>query len=311
MLDEESSSKVVEQNDNLFFETESSGKIPLIRIFNRYEVRKESVQRTAELLDLEESEVHEALYCIHSEDLDLYSRLEQNIGDYLGQKKESEENTDNGKNHQKDELESFRYLERDNGDIMVWDREKDDNNSIVEYADRVFTDFFDIDLDIDDIMEARGLDRDQVREVVSYAEKNVENMHELARKSYEKRNEMEMMAEQDMDDIRRRAVRDPTQIKYRNYNGALGLLQDFVENQVDERGFKMVYSPDSDEVYSSNLEMHVLTDEDADEAFYFGSDSEGEVYFGSTSSEGVRFVDDVEDDLTKHFVKQELNNLVL
>ena len=106
------------------------------------------------------------------------------------------------------------------------------------------------------------------------------------------------------------ALADNGGVDYIEYGGPVGELQDLVEKQVDERGFRVRYDPSEEDQYRSGLEVHIVQSRDSDEELYFGMDESG-LYLGSTATEVDKKVNNVEEDLTEGIVKQEPNNLAL
>ncbi|MFB6241300.1 MAG: hypothetical protein ABEJ36_00675 [Candidatus Nanosalina sp.] len=81
-MDEEDLDSIVERDGRVFLESSSGGKlVPLMQVFESYEVRNLDVRDTAEFLGLEEREVRQGVHYFHS-DSDVYSRLEERVEDF-------------------------------------------------------------------------------------------------------------------------------------------------------------------------------------------------------------------------------------
>lgn len=203
-------------------------------------------------------------------------------------------------------VEGWNYLKRDiNGELVLEDEEKSTENvTSTQPAELLFTDIYGLGLDPDEVVEERGFSREQVDEVVEFTEESTGNLHELARRAYRKRKLVEEASGESVEKMMDRALEDG-EADHVEYFGPMGELQDFVEEEVDKRRFKMRYDPREDQEHRSGLEIHVLPEKDSDEEFYFGRDTE--LYFGSTFSEADVIVNDVED--AQVYVRQELDAL--
>ena len=194
------------------------------------------------------------------------------------------------------------------GELVLLEEESDDGITVTKSADIVFRDFYERGLDVDDIAD-ENVSEEQVEEVIEYAEADTEHMHEFARSSHDTKGLIGEASGEEIQGMIDRTLEEGEEddVEYVDYSGPVGELQDLVEEQVDKRGFKIRYNPGEDEQYRSVLEMHVLTDSQAQQEAYFGAD--GQVfYIGSTVSEADKEFVDPED--AEEVIKQELNSLV-
>jgi hypothetical protein len=312
-MDEDKLDSIVERDGRVFLEPEGSDKrVPLIQVFEHYEVRNLEARETADLLGLEESEVREGINYLHSSP-DVYSSFEESVEDFS-----AEDHVLNMVSRMRDEeprspdlepVDGWKYLGRDMGSLALWNKEESTGDTAhVNRADTVFTDYYERGMEKEEIAEKTGLMDEQVSEVIEYAEQDTENMHELARSAYEKRKMIEQATGDEVEKMMVRAIEEDDEFVHVEYAGVLGDLQDLIEEEVDGRGFKVRYDPSEQETHRNSMEIHVLQGKDADEEFYFGAD-EGSLYFGSTVSEVDKRIRDIEDALPA--IRQEMNAMVL
>jgi hypothetical protein len=79
-MDKEDLDSVVERDGRVFLES-GEKRVPLMQVFESYEVRNLDAEDTAEFLGLEEREVRQGIHYFHS-DPDVYSRLESGVEDF-------------------------------------------------------------------------------------------------------------------------------------------------------------------------------------------------------------------------------------
>ncbi len=79
-MGEDELDSIVERDGRVFLESEEK-YVPLMQVFENYEVRNLDARDTAELLGLEEREVRQGVHYLHSNS-EVYSRLEENVRDF-------------------------------------------------------------------------------------------------------------------------------------------------------------------------------------------------------------------------------------
>ena len=205
-------------------------------------------------------------------------------------------------------VDGWEHIMRGLAGELVLLEEESEGVTLTKSADIVFRDFYEEGLDTEDIAD-EGVSEEQVEEVIEYAEEDTENMHELARSSHDMKGLIEEASGGEVEDIIDRTLDEGEEdnVEYVDYSGPVGELQDMIEEQVEERGFKIRYNPDEDEQHRSVLEMHVVADSEAEHEAYFGAN--GQVFYvGSTVSDADKEFTDPEE--AKHIIRQELNSLV-
>ena len=79
-MDRDELDSVVERDDGIFLES-GEKYVPLMQVFENYEVRNLDARDTAELLGVEEREVRQGVHYLHSNS-EVYSSMEENIQDF-------------------------------------------------------------------------------------------------------------------------------------------------------------------------------------------------------------------------------------
>lgn len=198
-------------------------------------------------------------------------------------------------------VDGWEHIMRGLAGELVLLEEESEEITLTKSADIVFRDFYERGLDVEDIADETVSEK-QVEEVIEYTEADIENMHELARSSHDTKKLIDEASET-FEDRKERSVDEEPPV---DYLGAIGRLQRLAEQEADRRGLKMRYNLAEDEVYGGDIELHVLDDEEAESAVYFGKDDRG-LYVGSTESEADKIVESAED--AEEVLSQELNAL--
>jgi hypothetical protein len=108
-MDEDELDSVVEREGRIFLESGET-YVPLMQVFENYEVRNLDARDTAELLGLEEREVRQGVHYLHSNS-EIYSSMEENVEDFS--------RTDHGPGAAKRAHSEEEYVETDRNDELA------------------------------------------------------------------------------------------------------------------------------------------------------------------------------------------------
>jgi hypothetical protein len=302
---------IEEIDGDVYVESQDKGRyVGIEGIFELFVDPEMDADGVANLFGLEEIDVRNAVR-YWTEEPGVYEELVESTGVSPG----SFESTANQTLEADEMLEpvsGYDHIARDNMDgIVLKDYEESEEGFTATVSgDLVFADLFEDGRSAVESAEKHGLKIGQVEEVREYVEESTENLHELARISRGKNSMIDEASGSRIEDMMERALDDGEgEMPIVNYEGVLGDLQELVEEEVDERGFRIRYDPGEDQLYRDAIEMHVLPDEDSEDEFYFGIDSEKTLFFGSTVTEADKIVHDV--DGSEEFVRQELDALAM
>lgn len=213
-----------------------------------------------------------------------------------------------------EDIEGWSYVKRDLGEPVIVREdseevpEQDEPIDVVTPVRIFFASYFEQGDDMEDLFDSFDYSEEQIREAIEYSTHSTENMHEVARGAREMN---DLFDEVDGKRIEKKldlALAEDGDHEFVDYlDGQMADVEDLVEEQASRREFKIRYNPNEEQQYRSNMEMHVVINEDADEEVYIGVENE-EVYVGSTVSpleQSFSGIDEAEE-----VFMRELNELV-